>query len=618
MKKLQRYCIINVLEHIEVNKFIKATKSTLIIIKRLISESRKASPKVYIAWLFVLTFLAILPTLLQFFNAKAIDELILLIGMNTENRVITTLVILIVISVLLRVLEKIGWAISEYFNKLNYYNFEYYFTFNFYKKASVLDISFYEDERKSNIIEKAKDASDWRVRESAHNLIWIFFALFGFITSLIVVVTFSPLLFILILITSIPQFVGNIFLGKEVWGIWDANSTSRKKYWWTLYNLRGENNVKEMRVMGSRDYLIKIVESIYFSFTTTERGKALRRVIYESVLGNISTVGIMSFWIFSVFQVLNGNITIGLLTFYTGAAFSLSSSLQDVVGRFSRLYEDSLYLKDYFTFIDLENSLKSGSVEADIVAPSIEFKNVYFKYPGTKKYIFEDLNLIIEAGEKIAFVGVNGAGKSTIIKLICRFYDVTKGQILINGIDIKDYTLDSLYKLIGILFQDFVTYGQLSVKNNIEIGNVNKEGKESDLEEAIYKADAKDFIDQYKYKMDQLLDRSFDDGITPSGGQWQRIALARAFFRDAPLLILDEPTSAIDAKGEADIFERLFKFSEQKTVIIVSHRFSTVRLANKIFVISGGKLIESGTHEELMKINGKYAESFNLQAKGYK
>ncbi len=223
----------------------------------------------------------------------------------------------------------------------------------------------------------------------------------------------------------------------------------------------------------------------------------------------------------------------------------------------------------------------------------------------------------INPGEKIAFVGVNGAGKTTIIKLLCRFYDVTEGEILIDGINLIDVDLDTWYKKIGVLFQDFVRYSQFDVKKNIELGDVDKVGDEKLVMEAVFKADAK-FIDDYRHKLEQVLDKSFEGGINPSGGQWQRIALARAFFRDAPILILDEPTSAIDAKGEFEIFERLYEFSQNKTVLIVSHRFSTVRRADKIYVIEHGRIAEAGTHEELLKINGKYADAFHTQAQGYK
>lgn len=214
-------------------------------------------------------------------------------------------------------------------------------------------------------------------------------------------------------------------------------------------------------------------------------------------------------------------------------------------------------------------------------------------------------------------VGVNGAGKTTLIKLICRFYDVTEGEILVDGINIKDLTFESLYTKIGVLFQDFIKYSQFNVKTNIELGDLSSIGNENKVNDAVFKADAQSFIDEYSNKLEQILDKSIEGGINPSGGQWQRIALARAFFRDAPILILDEPTSAIDAKAEFDIFERLYEFSMGKTVIIVSHRFSTVRKANKIYVIDQGEIIEEGSHSELLALNGKYAEAFRTQARGY-
>ena len=274
---------------------------------------------------------------------------------------------------------------------------------------------------------------------------------------------------------------------------------------------------------------------------------------------------------------------------------------------------------DFFKFLSLDNRIQEGKLTAlnTNSAPLIEFKNVWFKYTNSDKYILEDFNLTIQPGERIALVGVNGAGKTTLIKLLCRFYDVTEGEILIDGINIKDLTFESLYTKIGVLFQDFIRYSQFDVKTNIELGDLKNIGNSQKVEEAIFKADAQSFVEAYSKGIEQILDKSIEGGINPSGGQWQRIALGRAFFRDAPILILDEPTSAIDAKAEFEIFERLYEFSIGKSVIIVSHRFSTVRKADKIYVLDKGKIVEQGTHSELLELNGKYAEAFRTQAKGY-
>jgi ATP-binding cassette subfamily B protein len=248
--------------------------------------------------------------------------------------------------------------------------------------------------------------------------------------------------------------------------------------------------------------------------------------------------------------------------------------------------------------------------------PLIEFNHVDFSYPHSKKKILQDFSLQIYPGEKVAFVGENGAGKSTIIRLLTRFYDVTNGELLLDGKNIKDLDTQAWYKKIGVLFQDFGRY-EHSVKENIYFGDVTKPVDGESIHVAATLSGAKEFIQKFDAGYDQMLGKTFEKGEEISTGQWQKIALARAFFRNAPILVLDEPTASIDAKAESEIFERVEKLSKDKTVIIISHRFSTVRNADRIFVIDNGKIIETGNHEKLMKLDGQYAKLFTLQAKGY-
>lgn len=439
------------------------------------------------------------------------------------------------------------------------------------------------------------------------------------ISSIAIVLTFSFPAFLLVLLTTIPGLIINIKLGSDSWGIWDANALDKRKYWWTKDMLGREDSLMELRIFRTQDYLMGVVKDIYNRFTDKERKNQVKRAFLESIFGNLSTLGSLGFWIIAIAATLNGDITLGLLTFYVSSTNNFSSALAGFFRYLSAQYEDSIYMVDFFKFLNLENTIKEGKLELHKKnnAPLIEFKNVWFKYKNSKRYVLKNFNLTINPGERIAFVGVNGAGKTTLIKLLCRFYDVSKGEILVDGINIKDLTFESLYTKIGVLFQDFIRYSQFDVKTNIELGDVSNLGNRARVEESVFKADAKEFIDAYSNKLEQVLDKSFEGGINPSGGQWQRIALARAFFRDAPILILDEPTSAIDAKAEFEIFERLYEFSKNKTVIIVSHRFSTVRKADKIYVLDKGQIVEQGTHVELLALNGKYSDAFYTQAKGY-
>jgi ATP-binding cassette subfamily B protein len=299
----------------------------------------------------------------------------------------------------------------------------------------------------------------------------------------------------------------------------------------------------------------------------------------------------------------------------------LSEGTTGILDGYSSMSVRSKYVDSYFELLNFPNSISTSKV-AEIVPTNpkpatIEFKNVFFKYPETERFILKDFNLVINPGEKIALVGENGAGKSTLIKLLLRFYDTNDGEILINGINIKNLDLNQWHKQIGALFQDFIKY-QFTFKENIIFGNLEKKDDMKALHDALKQSGAENYLADLPNGLEQIVGKTFDEGVDLSGGQWQKLALARAFFRDAPFLILDEPTSAIDAKAEFEIFENVQKLQKDKTVIIISHRFSTVRTADRILVLDEGKIIEEGSHEKLMKEKGVYAELFEIQAQGYK
>jgi len=294
---------------------------------------------------------------------------------------------------------------------------------------------------------------------------------------------------------------------------------------------------------------------------------------------------------------------------------------EGILDNYSSINMRNKYLEKYFEFMNLQKKINSPPQVVPIPKqprpPLIEFKNVSFRYPNTSRYILRNFNLVINPGEKIAFVGENGAGKTTVIKLLLRFYDVSEGEVLINGVNIKNVDLNKWYALVGALFQDFIKY-QFTFKENIYYGNKKENNNLELLKSAIKQSGADIFVKDLPDNYDQVVGKMFEGGIDLSGGQWQKLALARAFFKNAPILILDEPTSAIDAKAEYEIFERVQKLQKDKTVIIISHRFSTVRNADRILVLNGGKIIEEGNHTDLIKLSGLYAELFQLQAQGYK
>jgi ATP-binding cassette, subfamily B, bacterial len=586
---------------------------------RMLKWGRSVSPYALPSMFIFLMIVSVLPFGTSYLDSRVIDEIVRLLGLPQEQRGLATFTTLIVLVVAANILERSIWICIAYAEKMNFFNISRTVTLKFLRKASELDVYHYENSESNDVIQKAKDTYTWKPAAFLSRSIYMIGDVIRILASVIIILSFSFPAFVFVLLTTVPSLIVNLKLSEGSWGIWSGNATDRRRFFRSADLLTRENSLMELRIFRSRRYLLNVVEEIYNRFTDKERKAELRRTFLESLVGNLSTLGTMAFWVFAIVATLNGEITLGLLTFYTSSLTRFSEALNSLFRQLSDHYEDGLYLVDLFKFIDLENVVTSGTLQVDSAnrAPLIVFRNVDFKYPDTDKYVLKNFNLVIEPGEHVALVGANGAGKTTIIKLLSRFYDVTEGQILINGVDIRELDMDSWYDQVGVLFQDFIKYGQFDVRTNVGLGRVDNIEDMNGLQNAIFKADAKAFIEEYEHQLEQVLDKSFDNGTNPSEGQWQRIALARAFFRDAPILVLDEPTSAIDAKAEQEIFERLYEFSQDKSLIIISHRFSTVRNADKIYVIDDGQVAECGSHDDLIRLDGKYKEAFSAQAKGY-
>jgi ATP-binding cassette subfamily B protein len=563
---------------------------------------------------------SLLPFGTSYLESQVVDEIVRLLGLPAESRLLETLIPLIVVVIAANVLDRLFWIIIGYAEQISHFNLTRALTLRFLRKASELDMAHYESQESSNLIQKAKDSYTWKPAGVISRTVYMSGDVVRILTSMAIILSFSFPAFLLAVLTTIPALVARLRLGEGSWSIWGANATDRRRFWRSADLLTKEGALMELRIFRTRLYLLDVIQEIYDRFTEKERKDALRRTLIESLVGNLSTVGTMAFWVIAIVATLNGQITLGLLTFYTGALDQFSSALTNLFRNLSDYYEDGLYLADLAAYYDLPTMVKPGAqtVKADGKPPHIAFRDVTFIYPNTTQPVLKHFNLVIEPGAHIALVGANGAGKSTIIKLLCRFYDVTEGCILINGVDMRDLDFESWYRQIGVLFQDFIQYGQFSARTNIELGDVEGMGDAAQVEQAIFKADAEAFLNGYTQGLETVLDKSFDGGTNPSVGQWQRIALARAFFRDAPVLVLDEPTSAIDALAEYEIFERLYNFSAEKTLIIISHRFSTVRNADTIYVVDDGQIVEAGSHEALLKLNGQYAKAFEAQAQGYR
>ena len=499
--------------------------------------------------------------------------------------------------------------------------FETYLDGLILKKLTTLDPATFE---KSSFQELLAQIEGTRGTMSAQidRIIGFINAIVKVLTAIIVLLPIFPIFIPLIAISVIPAYYFGNVSRKKLWPFFSTKRTAVLRITEYVKNLLSQDGTsKEAAIFRTGSVLLQKVEAEQRRFFR-EFNKTNNPLVKKILWSNFLQLFIFIYTQYvNIVAVLNKTLGIGQFALAFQQTLNLTTGFQAIMDMFSSVMMRTQMIEKFYDFLEYKPTIVSSSSSVDLspspLPPVIEFRNVSFRYPKTERDILKNFSLIIKPGEKIALVGENGAGKTTIIKLLLRFYDATNGEILIDGVNIKELSLEQWHKHIGALFQDFIKY-QFTFRENVSFGNLEEKNKEELLKDAISKSGAADYLKNLPDGLDQVLGKMFDRGIDLSGGQWQKLALARAFFRNAPLLILDEPTSAIDAKAEYEIFENVQKLQKDKTVIIISHRFSTVRNADRILVLDGGKIIEEGSHEKLMKENGLYAELFNLQAKGYK
>ena len=485
------------------------------------------------------------------------------------------------------------------------------------KKTNELNISQLEDAEFYNKLERARQQTAGRVNLMSNSLYQIqdLIVMGSLIAGLIY---FEPWLIIMLILSIIPSFFNELKFSSQRYSVARSWTAERRELDYLRYIGANDKTAKEIKLFSLADFLADRFKRLSDSYYEVNKNLAVRR----SVLGGLfNLLGILCYYgayVLIIYRVLSGLLTIGDLTFLAGSFRSLRGRLQGLFARFTRISESALYLKDYFDFLDLQvpKGVEVFQPLPEKIKKGFEFRNVKFTYPGSDNEVLSGVNFKLRAGEKMAFVGENGAGKTTLIKLLLRFYEPTEGEILLDGINIKNFRKEDYQNRFGVIFQDFIRY-EFLVSENIGVGDVDEIDNLTKIDRAAELSLAKQVVAEMTEGYAQQLGKRFSKGKDLSGGQWQKIALARAYMKDADVMVLDEPTSALDARAEYEAFQRFIGLTEGKTSIIISHRFSTVRMADRILVLKNGKILELGTHEELMSNRELYAELFELQAAGY-
>ncbi len=550
-------------------------------------------------------------------RALLINDLVEISGSGVVE---TGLIILLILFIIAEFVPAIVFRLQGYFSKIFWFFLEEKIELLLLKRRSEIDVALHEDPKHRDLLNKVSESGVWRVQNFVDRQFYIFQNILEVIFASVVLIFSDWWIFILLFVGTIPELVVEIKYGRSVWGIYSGKAEVRRRFWDLRRHFDEMPSIIELKIFQNAQYFLNTIREIFRNFRNEEKKNETKRLWQQlaSIFVGQITVAIATTWF--VLKVIDGDILIGTLTFILTAIADLRQSLGGLFSNLGRQYQDSLFVSDTFKIVDLKPLLtrpeKGIEIDKD-KTPEIVFENVSFGYPGNKKMALKNFSLSISPGDKLALVGINGAGKTTLVKLLCRFYDPDKGRITINGHDIKEIDLETWYRQLGVIFQDYAHYHFL-VKEAIAIGRSGSKPSIEKIKDAAKAAEADIFIEEWDKNYEQMLGKEFTEGVEPSIGQWQKLALARTFYRDPRILILDEPTSSIDAEAEAKIFEKLESLPKDRTVILISHRFSTVRQANKIAVVKNGELKELGDHKQLLKLNKIYAKLFKLQAKGYK
>jgi ATP-binding cassette subfamily B protein len=484
--------------------------------------------------------------------------------------------------------------------------------------AATLDLDQFEDAIFYDKLERARQQTVGRtvllsqVMGQVQDLITMGFLAAG-------LAAFNPWLIVLLVVAILPAFIGESYFNDQTYALTRSQTPQRRELDYLRYIGASDETAKEIKMFSLSGFIIDRFKLLSDKFYTDNKKIAIKRSIWGTFFALLGSLGYYGAYVFIIASTIKGALTIGELTFLAGSFRQLRTLLEGILGRFTTVSQGAIFLSDFFEFFEIQPKIHNTRRPRPFPNPiqqGFTFENVGFQYLNSDRWANRNLNFTLRPAEKLALVGENGAGKSTLVKLLARLYDPTEGRILLDGYDLKEYDLKELRQHIGIIFQDFLRY-QMTFSQNIAAGNIDEKANDELIRASARQSLADELAQRLPGGYHQMLGKRFSEGVELSGGEWQKVAIARAYMREAQLLILDEPTSALDARAEYQVFERFTELTRGKMAVLISHRFSTVRMADRIVVLDQGEIVEIGSHEELLAKGGRYAELFQLQAMGY-
>jgi ATP-binding cassette, subfamily B, bacterial len=588
----------------------------------------RTSPGLTLALLVLRSTRALLPIITLYVGKLIVDDVVHLVQMQGKpatlsqwlhSGLLNWLGVLLAVEFALAVLADILGRIVSLVDSLLSERVSNASSVRLMRHAATLDLEDFEDSEFQDQLERARRQTSGRMTLMGQ--------LFGQAQDIVTVATFiaglifyAPWLIALLLLALVPAFLGEAYFNAQTYTMDFVRTPERRELDYVRQTAASVDTAKEVKIFGLNGFLIERYLRLAETFYAANRRLAIQRASWGALFTAIGTIAYYIAYAYIAWRTLAGAFSVGDLTFLAGSFLRLRGLLEGLLSSFSTTAGQALYLNDLFSFFDTKAEILSPENPLPFPNPirsGFVFDDVGFIYPGASRWAVRHLHFNLDAGEVIALVGENGAGKTTLVKLLTRLYDPDEGRILLDGHDLRDYDLEDLRGNMGVIFQDFVRYN-LSAGDNIAVGKIAARNDEARIERAAKRSQADEVIARLPGGYAQMIGKRFRNGVELSGGEWQKVAISRAYMREAQVLILDEPTAALDARSEFEVFQRFKELSDGRTAVLISHRFSSVRMADRILVLADGKVEAAGTHDELIRQSGRYAELFELQAAGYR